>query len=137
MFDKNKYPKTWKLIRARILKRAGNCCERCYVKNHVLIYRCPGSDFFRYVQKDEIAEVFEDFKPGPRTYPVLKEKGWTYVVLTIAHLMHDTTKNEDSDLEALCQRCHLLHDMDHHQAKRKETMSKRKLQPELELAYGR
>jgi hypothetical protein len=32
------------------------------------------------------------------------------VVLTIAHLDHDTTNNEDSNLAALCQRCHLTYD---------------------------
>ena len=32
------------------------------------------------------------------------------VVLTVAHLDHDTTNNDDSNLAALCQRCHLRHD---------------------------
>jgi 5-methylcytosine-specific restriction endonuclease McrA len=32
------------------------------------------------------------------------------IVLTIAHLDHDTTNNEMSNLAALCQRCHLRYD---------------------------
>ena len=32
------------------------------------------------------------------------------VVLTIAHLDHDTTHNEPDNLRALCQKCHLTYD---------------------------
>lgn len=32
------------------------------------------------------------------------------VVLTVAHLDHDTTHNDEDNLAALCQRCHLGHD---------------------------
>ena len=36
------------------------------------------------------------------------------VVLTVAHLDHDTTHNEPDNLKALCQRCHLRYDAHHH-----------------------
>lgn len=32
------------------------------------------------------------------------------VILTVAHLDRDTTNNDDSNLKALCQRCHLNYD---------------------------
>ena len=32
------------------------------------------------------------------------------VVLTVAHLDHDPTNNDPSNLRALCQRCHNAHD---------------------------
>lgn len=32
--NKSRYPKDWKQIRARILERAGNCCEFCGVPNY-------------------------------------------------------------------------------------------------------
>jgi len=36
------------------------------------------------------------------------------VILTIAHLDHDTTHNGDDNLLALCQRCHLRYDRVQH-----------------------
>lgn len=41
------------------------------------------------------------------------------VVLTVAHIDHDKHHNWFSNLAALCQRCHLLHDIKHHVANRK------------------
>ncbi len=38
------------------------------------------------------------------------------VVLTCAHLNHDTTDNRDDNLAALCQKCHLSYDAKHHAA---------------------
>lgn len=37
-YNKARYPKDWKEIRARILKRANNCCELCGVENHTYRY---------------------------------------------------------------------------------------------------
>lgn len=37
-------------------------------------------------------------------------RGKSLVVLTIAHLDQDITNNDDSNLAALCQRCHINHD---------------------------
>ena len=48
----------------------------------------------------------ENRKPHPLT--------GSKVVLTVAHINHDKTKNEFSNLAALCQRCHLNHDLFHH-----------------------
>lgn len=39
-------------------------------------------------------------------HPVTRKK----VVLTVAHLNHDTTDNRDENLKALCQSCHLNYD---------------------------
>lgn len=36
MFNKNDYPKNWKEIRERILKRANNCCEMCGIANYAI-----------------------------------------------------------------------------------------------------
>ena len=37
------------------------------------------------------------------------------VVLTIAHLDHQPENNDPGNLRALCQRCHLAWDKEHHQ----------------------
>ena len=49
------------------------------------------------------------------TNPVTGSK----VVLTVAHIDHDKTNNNFKNLAALCQRCHLGHDIRTHVANRK------------------
>lgn len=34
--NKNRYPKNWKEIRQRILKRANNRCEFCGIENYII-----------------------------------------------------------------------------------------------------
>lgn len=48
------------------------------------------------------------------------------VVLTVAHINHDTTDNSDANLAALCNRCHLTHDAKHHAANAKVTRAAKK-----------
>lgn len=49
------------------------------------------------------------------------------VVLTVAHMDHDKTNNDPANLRALCQRCHLDWDHDHHMANARRTHWKKKL----------
>jgi len=49
------------------------------------------------------------------------------VVLTVAHMDHDRTNNDPANLRALCQRCHLDWDRDHHLRNRRRTMWEKKL----------
>ncbi len=53
----------------------------------------------------------ENYQPHPRT--------GSKVILTVAHLDHDRSHNRFNNLAALCQRCHLLHDLNHHIFNRK------------------
>lgn len=39
---------------------------------------------------------------------------WFVIVLTVAHLDHDPRNCDPSNLKALCQRCHLRYDIEHH-----------------------
>ena len=48
------------------------------------------------------------------------------VILTIAHLDHDPTHNDPSNLAALCQRCHNRYDMKHRRANAEKTKQKNK-----------
>jgi hypothetical protein len=43
------------------------------------------------------------------------------IILTTAHLDHNPANNEDSNLVALCQRCHLAYDHKHHAENAKRT----------------
>ncbi len=42
----------------------------------------------------------------------------TYVVLACAHLDHDPGNSASSNLKALCQRCHMIHDAAEHRWQR-------------------
>ena len=50
------------------------------------------------------------------------------VVLTVAHLDHDTSNNRFSNLRALCQRCHLTYDAQFHADNAKVTRAAKKEQ---------
>ena len=43
--NKKLYPKNWKEIREKILKRANNCCEFCGLPNHIEGYRTFNGKF--------------------------------------------------------------------------------------------
>ena len=49
----------------------------------------------------------------------------TRVILTIAHLDHDITNNDYGNLAALCQRCHLRYDSEHHAKNAKATRDRK------------
>ncbi len=87
-----RYPKDWKQIRARILKRAevnGHPhCEECGVPNHEWIERTFGGWLLS-----------------------VEDLGGVYIVLTIAHLDHTPENCADDNLRAWCQRCHNRYDM--------------------------
>ena len=91
--NKARYPKNWKEIRARILKRAARgekewpCCEQCGVPNHVWIER----------DKDGV-------------WSLIGAGDGTFVVLTIAHLNHTPEDCADENLKAWCQKCHNAYD---------------------------
>lgn len=106
------YPANWKTeIRPAVLGRAKNCCEWCGVKNHSLIHRFgKGINEWEYWPEGMESEAWG-----------IDGKKATKIILTIAHLDHDKL-NHDIDLErlkALCQKCHLGHDLKHHISNRK------------------
>ena len=59
----------------------------------------------------------ENHKPHPIT--------GSRVVLTIAHLDHDTCNNDPKNLKALCQKCHLTYDAQLHAQHARITRRKR------------
>lgn len=83
--NKARYPADWKQIRARILERAGN--------------RCEGSPAY-----PDCRAI--NHQPHPATGSV--------VVLTLSHLDHQPEHNDESNLRAWCNRCHLTYDAKHH-----------------------
>ncbi len=120
--NKARYPADWKQVRGNILARAGNCCEQCKAPNHVRIARGSGDDAGTYMTDD--ANVY-DAETGEHLgqcrmsdYDVGR---MTDIVLTIAHLDHTPENNDPANLKALCQRCHLAYDAEHHKANAQAT----------------
>lgn len=121
--NKARYPKNWKEISKRIrFERAGGKCEKCSAPNGELIARGVASDAGTYMLSD--GKVFCEETGEHLGYAKGSEynaKRLTNVVLTVAHLDHQPENNAEENLKALCQKCHLTHDADHHKATRAKT----------------
>lgn len=118
-----RYPKDWKQIRARILARASDRCEKCWVPNKAFRINRGG-------------------RAGEWTMDVMQCETWstsdgipvpwiTRVVLTVAHLDHTPENCSPENLRAWCQRCHLAYDQEHHQANARVTRRKGKALADL------
>lgn len=112
--DYSKYPKDWRAISKRIRERSGGQCE------------CEGECGLHRTN------------PGPRRcqerngQPAQWARG--KVVLTVAHLNHEPMDCRDENLKALCQRCHLRYDADHH--RRNAAATRRRKLNNGELSHG-
>jgi len=131
---KNNYPVDWKEIRQKALLNANNCCEECGIRNYSLVRwdkenkeweRACGSLYIdqlgagecNYKESRECAIFWNENDDDPR---------WITIVLTIAHLNHDTMDCRPENLKALCQRHHLAYDQKLHRENAKETRNKKK-----------
>lgn len=123
-----RYPKNWKEIRERILKRAGNCCEQCRVANGDVIVRGLDKDagtFQRFEGDGEVYAADDGRVLGRCRASEYCGNRWTKIVLTIAHLDHVPEHVEETNLKALCQRCHLAYDAEHHAETARQTRRER------------
>lgn len=127
--NRSRYPANWQEIRERILKRAGSRCEQCRVANGDTIVRGIDKDAGTFQRFEGEGEVYAAEDGRMLGYCKASEycgNKWTKVVLTIAHLNHVPEDVEDSNLKALCQRCHLAYDAEHHRANAAATRRARK-----------
>lgn len=126
---KARYPADWKLRRKFILRRARHRCEWCGVRNYSVGYR-DAAGRFRRIYGNRLLDCAGhrmDIKGRPLRYSEAKkiaahdsEYGagdkCIVIVLTIAHVYdHRPEAASLLNLAALCQRCHLRHDIKHHQ----------------------
>lgn len=111
--DYNKYPKDWKEIRERILKRSKNKCECCGLENHIVVSS--------YKKEGKTVWVEHDLTQWMRANCPKRVK----VVLTIAHLDHDEENHnvKDNRLKAMCQLCHLRYDSEEKKRRLKDKRS--------------
>lgn len=117
--NRARYPKNWKEIRQKILERAGHKCEQCGLPNHVWGYRLPGGEFMNVL--DPLApDTFRGKHAAEKLFQI---------VLTIAHLDHVPENCAEKNLKAMCQRCHLRYDSEHHRKNAKATREAKKCTP--------
>lgn len=105
--DWKRYPKAWKRIRTAIMRRARGRCEWCGAENY-------------------------------QPHPITGSK----VVLTTAHLgephaanadKHDKLDIRAENIAALCQRCHLRHDIKEHVENARASREAKRLKTEPTL----
>ena len=108
------YHPDWKSIRRQILDQADHCCEFCGVAN-MARGRRDEHGVFVTADEDTCDEWF------------WSERRCFRIVLTIAHLCHDTTCYDPTHLRALCQKCHLAYDVEHHRANAAQTLRFKKV----------
>lgn len=99
--NRARYPKDWKAISASIRERAQGQCE---CMGECGLHRTTG---------------------GPRRCEEMhgSRAKWArgVVVLTVAHLDHVPENCAPENLKAMCQRCHLRYDIEHHAETRRRT----------------
>ena len=101
------YPKNWKDISAAIRERAKQRCE------------CEGEC---------------GLHPGKRCEELNGAKAkWAKgkIVLTVSHLNHQPSDCRAANLKAMCQRCHLRYDQEHHMTNARATRRLRKAAGDL------
>lgn len=112
--DYSKYPPDWRShIVPRILKRAGNKCEICGLKNKQKIYSVEV--YLRSHTNGRYGSYriwIENFSDAKRMEHHARSIKIVEVVLTVAHLDHDVPNQniKDDRLKAMCQKCHLEYD---------------------------
>jgi len=130
--NRGRYPANWKDIRAAILARAGNCCEKCKVANGSRIAR--GDDRFADTYMTADAEVYSaetGESLGQMRMDEYKVKNMVDIVLTIGHIDHVPENCAPENLRAWCQRCHLRYDAAHHAETARATRHGRKAMADL------
>lgn len=124
-----RYPSDWKAISRRIrFERAAGKCEctgqcgdehhgagRCNVQHGRCVLRHL-TEPWRWVTSDEFDQwEVNGIRPDEWADECVK------IVLTTAHLDHTPENCADSNLLAMCQRCHLRMDSDEHQRNARAT----------------
>lgn len=125
------YPPHWSEIRDRILHRARRRCERCGKLDRTPVETVwDGSGRWRPL--DETVWRGRDGHAHPDQV-VRGRRHETLVVLTVAHLDQDPRHNDEANLAALCQGCHLWHDRHQHATNARATKRRRRYRHQLPL----
>ena len=108
---RERYNQDWEMTSLRIRTvRAQNRCEQCGIHNLAIIKRFK-EGIYRQATVDELRQLFEIRASfGVKEMTAIRMMKLTKVIITVAHLDHNEKNDDESNLRALCQRCHILHD---------------------------
>ena len=109
---KQDYDPNWSEISLSVRTEADWKCEWCMAPGGQVIRRGRGADWKTVTATGE--EATAEMK-----WPRLKFHGLTRVILSVSHLDRNSKNNQRGNLAALCQRCHLRHDIHQHIANRR------------------
>jgi hypothetical protein len=135
--NRKRYPSNWRELRARRLHIARERCEFCDVPNYAVGYRERDGEFVQRGQAASYAKARQlvyDLAADEESLPPEEQRRWIVVVLTIAHLDHNPADSDISRLRALCQRCHLRYDAQHHRTNAGRTRAKKRMAKQPVLA---
>lgn len=117
--DYKNYPLDWfTRIRPAILERAGNCCEKCGLRNYSIVSTPDRVLMAQCASYSDARAALGLCHPSDRC------DGFIIIVLTISHTDHFLLNNDPCNLRALCQKCHNSHDARYRAAKRKQHRQK-------------
>lgn len=127
--NRKRYPKDWPAISTAIKNRANNCCEHCGIRQYSVVYwedgryhRLAGNGpcdaaglggvwpSYAPISYREACE----FRNSANEWREPFDPKFIVIVLTVAHLDHHPENCDPANLKALCQRCHLRYDQQHH-----------------------
>ena len=146
---KQDYPPNWKQLSLAARQRAGWKCEWCGAPNGKVIRRTGKTeekeqhvgcspeirkylvDWELALQKVQAHGTCAIETTADMSWKRLRYFGFTRIVLTVAHLDRNRRNNDPSNLAALCQRCHLAHDLKHHLQSRRINREKASKQQRL------
>lgn len=128
--NRARYPADWRSISREVRARDGDRCKWCKVENGATILRPTSGEV--YIDPPSGA-VFCASTGEPKGFCRGSEfpaGRMVKIVLTVAHLDHVPenvgTPGDRPNLAALCQKCHLAYDQDHHAANATATRRARK-----------
>lgn len=102
------YHPQWKEISRQIRDQADDTCEWCGRENRDRGHWGEEGEWISHTGKTLVYRR-DDTPPKVVT-----------TVLTVAHLCHETRCIDPTHLRALCQRCHLRYDREHHAKTRRD-----------------
>lgn len=116
--NRDRYPPDWPTISASIAARARYRCEQCGIENYALGGRLRDGRFLHALPRGE--QLLRVVWPRPGDVDWCGDNGRQErlriirIICTVAHLDHTPENCDPSNLRFLCQRCHLIYDLQHH-----------------------
>ncbi len=114
---KSDYGPDWDQITIAVKNAAEWKCEWCGAPHRAVIQRLKGDKYVEIITVHNAEKQLESTEK--MKWPRLKFFGLTRVILTTAHLDRNNQNHDTANLAALCQRCHLSHDILQHIANRR------------------